>query len=61
MKTMHNVLIGTTLLLSSALFAQTDTVRRNTRGDQNAQITTSARTNVPKNQRTQNVQSQYRP
>lgn len=61
MKTMHNVLIGTTLLLSSALCAQTDTTRRTTRGDQNTQVTTSARTNVPRNQRNQNVQSPYRP
>jgi len=62
MKTMHNVLIGTAfLLLSSAAFAQTDTTRRTTRGDQQTQVTTSARTNVPRNQRTQPVQSQYRP
>ena len=61
MKTMHNVLIGTALLLSTTLAAQTDTTRRTTRGDQNTQVTTSARTNVPRAQRTQNVQSAYRP
>lgn len=61
MKTMHNVLLAATLIFSSTAIAQTDTLRRDMRGDRNTQITTTSRTNVPKNQRTQNVQSQYRP
>src|SRR5687768_663854 len=61
MKTLHNLLIGTTLFLSSAALAQTDTTRKDTRGDRNTQVTTTSRTNVPKNQRTQNVQSPYKP
>lgn len=41
--------------------AQTDTTKRTTKGDQNTSITTTSRTNVPKNQRTAPVQSKYRP
>jgi hypothetical protein len=41
--------------------AQKDTTRRTTRGDNNTSITTSSRTNIPRNQRNQPVQSQYRP
>lgn len=61
MKTMHNVLLAASLILSTTTIAQTDTTRRDNRGDKNTQVTTTSRTNVPKNQRTQNVQSQYRP
>jgi hypothetical protein len=49
-----------TLICSTFILAQ-DTTRTNTRGDRNTQITTSSRTNVPRNQRNTPVQSIYRP
>lgn len=49
------------LLLSASAIAQTDTTRRNTRGDRNTQVSTTSRTNVPAAQRNNQVQSQYRP
>lgn len=61
MKTVQTLLLGASLLLGSALSAQTDTTRSTTRGDRNTQITTTSRTNVPRSQRTTNVQSAYRP
>lgn len=61
MKTTQSILLGGALLISSALFAQTDSTRKNVKGDHNAQIITSARNNVPRSQRTGNLQSAYRP
>ncbi|HEU4902518.1 MAG TPA: hypothetical protein VFT06_06985 [Flavisolibacter sp.] len=61
MKTTHSILLAAALLFSTTPFAQTDSTRRNVKGDHNAQIVTSARTNVPRNQRTGNYQSAYRP
>ncbi|HYC40658.1 MAG TPA: hypothetical protein VEB63_09230 [Chitinophagaceae bacterium] len=40
---------------------QVDTTRTFNRGDQNTQVRTTTRQNVPRNQRNQPVQSQYRP
>lgn len=57
---MRNILFVCLLLTVHFSIAQ-DTTRRTTRGDRNTSITTSSRTNVPKNQRTQPVQSKYRP
>lgn len=62
MKTnMHNLLLGISLLFVGIASAQTDTVRRNTRGDNNTQVTTTTRQNVPANQRNKSVLSPYRP
>jgi hypothetical protein len=62
MKTnMHIWALGISLLSVSQTFAQTDTTRRNTRGDNNTQITTTSRKNVPANQRNTNTVSPYRP
>lgn len=58
---MHNVLLAATFVFSNTIIAQTDSTRWDTRGDRNAQITTTSRTNVPPGQRNQNIQSQYRP
>jgi hypothetical protein len=60
---MHNLFLAAALSACTLSFAQTDTTRQrsNTRGDDNASITTTSRQNVPKNQRNQPVQSKYRP
>lgn len=61
---MHKTLTAGLLLATLAGNAQTDTTQRprsNTRGDNNTQITTTSKQNVPKGQRTQPVQSKYRP
>jgi hypothetical protein len=58
---MHSFLLMASILGSSLAFGQTDSSRTSTRGDQNTSITTSSRQNVPKNQRSQPVQSKYRP
>lgn len=59
---MHTfVLTAATTFISIFAFAQTDTTRVMNKGDRNTQVTTTSRTNVPKNQRNQNVQSPYRP
>lgn len=48
------------LLFSYSSLAQ-DTTRSTNRGDRNASINATSRTNVPRTQRTQPVQSKYRP
>lgn len=48
------------LFLTSA-DAQTDTTKKFFKGDQNASINTTSKTNVPKNLRNQPVQSKYKP
>lgn len=61
---MKLALLGMSLMAGSMAMAQTDTTQRpksNTRGDNNTQITTTSRQNVPKNQRNTNTVSPYRP
>jgi hypothetical protein len=48
-------------VVAFSMHAQTDTARTFNRGDRNANINTSVRTNVPKAQRSAPVQSKYRP
>src|SRR5687767_567142 len=45
----------------TSIYSQTDTTRRTVKGDNQTSITTTSRTNVPKNQRTTPVQSKYKP
>jgi hypothetical protein len=60
MKTLQ-LMVAAATCFSLAAQAQSDTTRRFYRGDDNASVTASARTNVPKAQRTAPVQSKYRP
>jgi hypothetical protein len=58
-KLLQCVIAGCTLLFSDA--SAQDTTKTTNKGDRNTQVTTTSRTNVPKNQRNQPVQSKYRP
>lgn len=58
--TMRNVLLACLLLVANVSMSQ-DTTRTTNRGDRNTSVNTTSRTNVPKNQRNQQVQSRYRP
>jgi hypothetical protein len=60
MKKQHALILAISILSGSLAFAQ-DTTKTFNKGDRNAQISTTSKTNVPKNQRNQNVQSKYRP
>ena len=57
--TMRIILFVCMLLIAELSIAQ-DTTRRTNRGDRNTSISTSSRTNVPRNQRTPLTQSKYR-
>ena len=58
--TMRIILFVCLVLMVNLSTAQ-DTTRRTNRGDRNTSISTTSRTNVPKNQRAPIVQSKYRP
>lgn len=59
---MKRIITAITVFASVCTMANAqDTTKTNTRGDRNTQITTSSKTNVPKNQRDQNKRSQYAP
>ena len=49
------------LMFGLLTYAQSDTTKRDVRGNRNTQVITSSRSNVPANQRNQQVASAYRP
>ena len=55
------LLVAAFIFSASMLAAQIDTVKRTVKGDNQTSVTTTSRTNVPKNQRITPVQSKYKP
>ncbi len=61
MKKLVAIYILLLLCYASKISAQVDTTKRFNKGDQNASISASAKSNIPKTLRTTPVQSKYRP